>query len=100
AVQVRLVSIRGQHLPFAYRLDLGQRHPGMGRIGAGGRAAGAAPGVRPMRTGSGGPRREAPPARAEGRALPTWLRAAALALALVLAEIGRASCREGVAGRA
>jgi biotin carboxyl carrier protein len=48
-----------------------------------------------MRTGSGGPRREAPPARAEGRSLPTWLRAAALALALVLAGAPPASTGAG-----
>ena len=45
AVEVRLVAVRGHHLPQPDRLDVGQRRAGMGWRTTGGRPGGAAHGV-------------------------------------------------------
>src|SRR5690606_8601909 len=49
ALEMRLVAVRGHPLPFAHRLDLGQRQPGLGWNRADRCAEGAAAGVRSMR---------------------------------------------------
>src|SRR5690606_35053466 len=48
AVQVRLVAVRGHHLPLAHRLDLGQRPAGVERPRAGRRPRRPPPGVRAL----------------------------------------------------
>src|SRR5690606_6785903 len=50
AVALRLVAVRGHHVPLADRRDLGQRPHGVGRERAGRRGRRAAPGVRTLST--------------------------------------------------
>src|SRR5690606_6787143 len=71
AVEVRVVAVRGHHLPLADRRDLGQRPAGVGWRAHRRRAAGTAAGV---------------------RSLMRWLRAFACALALCIT--GFASAQE------